>query len=205
VRRLIGLFAVVGLLGGCGGGSTTGGRPYVFHGDSSAKVDTAALRAQKAHAGIADCPRLKPVRPRHNGLPDTTLPCLGGGPSVDLASLRGRPTLVNLWAQYCGPCQQESPVIQRFHQTAGHRVRVVGIDFADPLPGRAIAFAARYHLTYPQLADPDAVLKVPLRAAGIPITLFVRADGRISFTHYGPVTSLTELRSLARRHLGVRT
>jgi thiol-disulfide isomerase/thioredoxin len=112
---------------------------------------------------------------------------------------------VNLWAQYCGPCQQESPVIQRFYEDAGSRVSVIGIDFADPLPSRAIAFAARYHLTYPQLADPDAVLKGPLRAAGIPITLFVRADGSIASTHYGPVTSLRQLRSLVRQHLGVRT
>jgi thiol-disulfide isomerase/thioredoxin len=202
VRRLIVAVAVACLLGGCG--SSRGGHPYVFHdGTSSIRVDTAALRAQKAHAGIAGCPRPKHVSPRPDGLPDATLPCLGGGPSVDLASLRGRPLLVNLWAQYCGPCRQESPVIQQFHQRAGSRVGVIGIDFADSLPSRAIAFAARYHLTYPQLADPDAVLKAPLRAVGIPITLFVRADGRIAATHYGPVTSLIELTSLVRRNLGV--
>ena len=95
-------------------------------------------------------------------------------------------------------------MIQQFYQDAGNQVRVIGIDFADQLPSRAIAFAAQYHLTYPQLADPSAALKVPLRATGIPITLFVRADGRIAFTHYGPLTSSTQLGSLVSRHLGVR-
>jgi cytochrome c biogenesis protein CcmG/thiol:disulfide interchange protein DsbE len=206
MRRGLGVLAGVLLLAGCGSSAGTGMHHYVFHDSSSSvRLDTPALRAQKARAGIAGCPRLPHMRPRGGGLPDATLPCLGGGPSVDLASLRGRPTLLNLWAQYCGPCRQESPVIQQFHRRAGNHVRVLGIDFADQLPSRAIAFAAEYHLTYPQLADPDAVLKAPLRATGIPITLFVRADGRIAFTHYGPMTSLTQLKSLVRRHLGVRT
>jgi len=204
MRRVLGLLAGVLLLAGCGSGAGT--HRYVFHDSSSSvRLDTPALRAQKAKAGIAGCPRLPHARPRGGGLPDATLPCLGGGPSVDLASLRGRPTLINLWAQYCGPCRQESPVIQQFYRDARNQVRVLGIDFADQLPSRAIAFAAQYHLTYPQLADPGAALRAPLRATGIPITLLVRADGRISFTHYGPLTSLTQLRSLVRRHLGVRT
>jgi cytochrome c biogenesis protein CcmG, thiol:disulfide interchange protein DsbE len=203
MRRILGALAGLLLLAGCGPGA--GMHHDVFHASSSIRLDTPALRAQKARAGIAGCPRLPHARPRGGGLPDATLPCLGGGHSVNLASLRGRPTVLNLWAQYCGPCRQESPLIQQFYRQAGHRVRVLGIDFADQLPGRAIAFAAQYHLTYPQLADPDAVLKAPLRATGIPITLFVRADGRIAFTHYGPITSLTQLRALVRRHLGVRT
>jgi cytochrome c biogenesis protein CcmG/thiol:disulfide interchange protein DsbE len=204
MRRVLGVLTGLLLLAGCGSGAGT--HRYVFHDSSSSvRLDTPALRAQKAQAGIAGCPRLPHAPRRGGGLPDATLPCLGGGPSVDLASLRGRPSVINLWAQYCGPCRQESPVIQQFYRHAGNRVRVLGIDFADQLPSRAIAFAAQYHLTYPQLADPNAVLKAPLRATGIPITLFVRADGRVVFTQYGPLTSLTQLRSLVRRHLGVRT
>lgn len=204
MRRILGVLAGVLLLAGCGSGA--GEQRYVFRDSSSSvRLDTPALRAQKSQAGIAGCPRLPRAQPRGGGLPDATLPCLGGGPSVDLASLRGRPTLINVWAQYCGPCRQESPVIQQFYRHAGNRVRVLGIDFADQLPSRAIAFAAEYDLTYPQLADPSAALKASLRVTGIPVTLFVRADGRVVFTHYGPLTSLTQLRSLVRRHLGVRT
>jgi thiol-disulfide isomerase/thioredoxin len=195
------------LVMGCGQGPSSTEKGYVFKSVSSpVQVDTAVLRRQKARAGIATCPTVAAQRPAvEGGLPRATLPCLGGGPSVDLASMRGTPAVINLWAQSCAPCRHESPIIERFHEQAGDAVRVLGIDFQDSLPGKAIAFAAAYHLTYPQLADPDAALKGPMRVAGLPLTVFVKSDGRVAHTEYGPIRSLTELQSLVRTYLGVRT
>ena len=63
------------------------------------KVDTPQLRALKAATHIAPCPTsVAGTEGVPGGLPDMTLPCLGGGRSVDLAGLRG-PLLVNFWAQ----------------------------------------------------------------------------------------------------------
>jgi thiol-disulfide isomerase/thioredoxin len=194
------------LLTACGDSPATARNNYVFNSrHATVQVDTPALRRQKDRAGISTCPtvpRGKPVV--DGGLPPAVLPCLGGGPSVELASLRGQPTVINLWAQSCTPCRRESPILQRFHERAGDKVRVLGIDFQDSLPSLAIGFAAAYHLTYPQLADPDAALKAPLRVAGLPLTLFVTSGGRVARMHFGPVTSFGELETLVRRYLGVR-
>jgi thiol-disulfide isomerase/thioredoxin len=198
---------LLSLVMGCGHSRSSTEKGYIFKSASSpVQVDTAGLRRQKARAGIASCPAVAIQRSAvEGGLPHVTLPCLGGGPPVDLASIRGRPGVINLWAQSCAPCRQESPIIERFHEQAGDVVRVLGIDFQDSLPGKAIAFAAAYHLTYPQLADPDAALKGPLRVAGLPVTVFVKSDGRVAHTEYGPIRSLAELQSLVRTYLGVRT
>jgi thiol-disulfide isomerase/thioredoxin len=167
------------------------------------KVDTPALRAMKAQAGIAACPSgTTGSSAVADGMPDVTLPCLGGGPEVDLAGLRG-PLLVNFWAQTCGPCRTESPLLEQFARAAKGQVGVVGVDFYDPRPGMAIEFAKARGVTYPQLADPDGVSKGPLRIAALPYTFFVAPSGRIAYTQVGPISSPAQLATLVEQHLGV--
>ena len=71
--------------------------------ESNVDFDTPALREAKQAAGVADCAP-GDAKPVDGGLPAITLPCLGGGPDVDLSTLRG-PLVVSLWAQSCGPCR----------------------------------------------------------------------------------------------------
>jgi thiol-disulfide isomerase/thioredoxin len=130
------------------------------------------------------------------------LPCLGGGDFVNLAGL-GSAAVINLWAQYCGPCRTEAPRFQQVHEAADGDVAIIGVDWQDPLPGRAIAFAEEYGLTYPQVADPEAATRAPLRVSGLPVTLFVDADGKVRHAVYGEVESAAELVGLIRTHLGV--
>ena len=207
-RQRLGLSAVtaialVGVVASCSGDAGPHGA-YTFHsGTSAIKVDSPELRALKASAHIEPCPKgTPPSSVVEGGLPALTLPCLGGGRSVDLAGLRG-PLLVNFWAQNCGPCQQESPLLQKLARTAKGSVKVVGVDFIDPQPARAIAFAKSRGLTYPQLADPEEAAKGPLRIAGLPYTFFVDASGSITYTQVGPIHSEDQLATLVREHLGV--
>ncbi len=173
-------------------------------GDPTAASNPQDLAALKRQAGIEPCPRSSAkVDAIDDGLPDVTLSCLGGGREVDLAGLRGRPTVVNLWAQWCGPCRSEVPLFQRLHEQAGARVRVIGIDFDDPQAGEAIAFAGDLGMTYPQLADPDTLLKGSVGVPGLPVTLFVAADGTIAGRQIGPVDSYDQLTRLVSDDLGV--
>ena len=199
--------ALAPLAGATGCGGSEPATSYVFHPDASpVKVDTPALRAQKAAARIQDCPRSDAgAAPVSDGLPDLTLPCLGGGRDVHLAGVRGIPTVLNFWAQTCGPCRTESPILQRFSVAAGDRVRVVGIDWQDSQPDQALAFADQLGLTYPQVADPDAATRRPLNIAGLPVSLFVDAHGRVVHAEYGAITSLSQLSDLASRYLDVDT
>jgi thiol-disulfide isomerase/thioredoxin len=196
MRRLLPavLAAAVLVLAGCDTDDVTP------PGRSSIDVDTPALAELKQQTDIADC---APGTASDAGLPDLTLPCLGGGPDVDLASLKG-PLIVNLWASNCGPCRQEMPAIQDFHERYGDRVGVLGVDYQDAQPAAALELARRSGVTYPLVADPggDLNANAPLPVIrGIPLFVFVTADGDVSAVP-GGIDSAGELVDLAREHLG---
>ncbi len=186
------LGAVLGVLAvaGCGAAAP------VRHG-SGVQVDTVELRAIKHDAGIATC-RPGTGAEVAGGLPPITLPCLGGGPDVDLARLRG-PLVINLWAQWCGPCRAELPRYQAFARKYAGKVGVLGIDYQDTQPQWALQLAQRSGVTYPLLADPDGKLRV----RGLPKILMVDSRGKVVYDEYGEISSVGQLERLVARHLGV--
>ncbi|MGH3506640.1 MAG: TlpA family protein disulfide reductase [Nocardioidaceae bacterium] len=200
-----GAAALLALAAGCGDASIDSAATYTFDpGSASVDVDTPELREAKAAAGIAPCPVSDlDAAAVDRGVPALVLPCLGGGEAVNLAGL-GTPAVLNLWAQYCGPCRSEAPRFQDFYEAARGKVAVIGVDWQEPQPGRAIAFADELGLTYPQLADPEAATRAPLRINALPVTVFVDSTGTIDFIHHGEVESTQDLAELVDEHLGVR-
>jgi thiol-disulfide isomerase/thioredoxin len=169
-----------------------------------APESTVNLAAMKKAAGIAECPASdSKVAPVPSGLPDVVLPCLGGGRQVRLAGLRGKPMMINVWAQWCGPCREEAPYLAEVAKENTSDLMIVGIDHDDPRPELAIEFAQLSTWKYPQLADPDVVLRSELQISGPPQTFFVRPDGTIADRHAGPFNSAEEIRDLVHKHLGV--
>lgn len=199
MRRLGVLVAIVALLlGGC---TATPSEPPT---PSFTPVDPAAVVAARKQAGIADCPKSSATVPaRSDGLPDLTLDCLGGDSTVRLAGLRGKPMLVNVWAQWCPPCREESPYLRQFAKASKGKVFMLGIDYNDPRPELAVEFAGLVGWKYPQLADPERRLSTKMSVPGLPTTLFVDADGKVVHTVAGKLQSYDELIQLTRDKLGV--
>jgi thiol-disulfide isomerase/thioredoxin len=138
--------------------------------------------------------------PVGDGMPDVSLPCLGGGPDIRLADLRG-PLVVNVWAQWCGPCRDEAPYLAKLAKSG--KVRMLGIDYADPRPELAVRFATDEGLAYPHLVDQDKAIQSPLKVGGPPLTAFVNQDGVVVFVHRGVLTSQQQLDQLVKDKLGV--
>jgi len=111
-------------------------------------------------------------------------------PAVTLASLRGKPALINFWASWCHPCQEEAPRLQRFAASLGGRGRLVGIDYGDNV-GDARAFIRRYKWTFPVLRDGNDTTGAAYNIPGLPTTAVLDAQGRIVKTLIGPQTQRT--------------
>lgn len=149
---------------------------------------------------LAACPRTPTKPPVGDGLPDVSLPCLGNGPDIRLADLRG-PLVINVWAQWCGPCRDEAPYLAALAKK--DKVRMLGIDYADPRPELARTFATENGLAYPHLVDQDKAIQGGLRVGGPPLTAFVDKDGVVVYVHRGVLTSQQQLDQLVKDKLGV--
>ena len=144
--------------------------------------DDAQLLQLKQSAGIADCPA---GQTSDGGLPDKTLQCLGGGRAVDLSTLKG-PVLINFWASTCGPCRDEMPALEQFHQKYGDRLPVLGVDTQDTIAKIALQTAQIRGVTYPLLADPSGALQgTPLTYHFLPTTYLLKPDGTITHVSTG--------------------
>jgi cytochrome c biogenesis protein CcmG, thiol:disulfide interchange protein DsbE len=118
------------------------------------------------------------------------------GPAVDLASLRGRPALINFWASWCGPCKQEAPELERLARRLHGEARLVGVDWNDTT-ANATAFIRAHGLTYPNLRDGSSQVGNAFGLTGLPTTFVIDSQGRVVRTLRGPQTGATLREGLA--------
>lgn len=197
LRPALAALAAGVLLAGCSGGESP-----IVPDPPRIDVDAQELREAKAEAGIEDCVP-GDAEPVEGGLPEIVLPCFGGGPDVDLSTLRG-PLVVNLWASWCGPCRRELPVLQDFYDQHGEQVPVLGVDFQDPATGLAMELLAERGVTYPSVADTGGELAATaLRITAMPTTVLVAEDGTVAQVLPLELETVEELEELVAEHLGV--
>jgi cytochrome c biogenesis protein CcmG, thiol:disulfide interchange protein DsbE len=128
--------------------------------------------------------------------PAFSLPVLGhSGQQVSLAGYAGRPLIVNFFASWCEPCQQETPLLARFYRTEHGKVAIVGLDENDVL-GSATSFTRKEGVSYPVGFDPGVIAASAYGVAALPQTFFLNAKHRIVDRVFGAVT-------LADLHRGI--
>lgn len=105
------------------------------------------------------------------------------GGELALATLKGRPLVLNFWATWCPPCVKEMPELDRFARTFAHqgwRVAGIAIDSLEPVR----AFLQKTPVSFPiGLAGPagtSLVRALGNPAGGLPFTLVFDSTGRIA-------------------------
>jgi cytochrome c biogenesis protein CcmG/thiol:disulfide interchange protein DsbE len=117
-------------------------------------------------------------------------------PKTSLATLRGKPALVNFWASWCEPCKEESPAIERLWRGLHGSAGVVGVDYSDG-DAHARAFIRAHHLSYPMLSDPEGIYGPRFGISGLPTTFVLDSRGQIVETLRGPQTEADLRRALS--------
>jgi thiol-disulfide isomerase/thioredoxin len=110
-----------------------------------------------------------------SALPDFTLTDPAGAKLV-LASLKGKPVLINLWATWCAPCVAELPTLDKL--AASGAVRVVAVSQDAAPPQKIAAFLKDKGLTrLPAWLDPDNDLSFHYNTGTLPTTVLYDSTG----------------------------
>jgi cytochrome c biogenesis protein CcmG/thiol:disulfide interchange protein DsbE len=108
-------------------------------------------------------------------------------PALDTGAIKGKLTLVNVWASWCVPCRQEHPIILGLAQDP--RINVVGINYKDRNDA-ALAFLGELGNPFRAIGiDPRGVAAIDWGVYGIPESFLVGEDGTILYKQVGPFTN----------------
>ncbi|HUP04203.1 MAG TPA: TlpA disulfide reductase family protein [Bryobacteraceae bacterium] len=103
------------------------------------------------------------------------------GHKVRLRDLRGKPVLLNFWATWCGPCNDEMPSLAAIEKQYSGRVAFIGASLDDSkTESKIAAFLTRYNVDFPiwHGATADDLDRLKLGNA-VPATAFLDEQGRI--------------------------
>jgi cytochrome c biogenesis protein CcmG/thiol:disulfide interchange protein DsbE len=120
--------------------------------------------------------------------PGFTLAALGqAAKKVSLSQYQGKPVIVNFWASWCGPCQQETPLLARWYKQQHGHVVLLGLDENDSVAS-ALSFARAKGVTYPIGFDPNVTVASAYGVDGLPQTFFLNAKHHIVYHILGAAT-----------------
>jgi thiol-disulfide isomerase/thioredoxin len=154
-------------LSACGGGGTSGGGGKTGFVTNTGGISTVA----------------KADRRSVNDLSGETLE----GKKLDVADLKGKIVVLNVWGSWCGPCLAEAPHFAKVaRETAADGVAFVGINTRDVEKSNAIKFEQDFDIPYPSLYDPAGKLLVygfpkgTLNPQAVPSTIVLDRAGKIA-------------------------
>ena len=134
-------------------------------------------------------------------IPDFTLPLFSGyeyagRAEIKLSELRGKVVVLNFWASWCKPCEQEAAELQQaweYYQPT-EQVVFLGVDYVDTEP-EARVYLQKYGISYPNGPDMGTRISQLFRTTGVPETYFIDQSGVLRYVQVGPFSSLAQIQA----------
>jgi cytochrome c biogenesis protein CcmG/thiol:disulfide interchange protein DsbE len=135
-------------------------------------------------------------------IPDFTLSFFDGykykdKSEVKLSELKGKVIVVNFWASWCKPCEQEAAEMEAAWRTyeQGDQVIFIGADYVDTEP-EARGYLKKFNITYPNGPDLGTRISQMFRIQGVPETYFIDQTGKLVYAQIGPFASESEIHAI---------
>jgi cytochrome c biogenesis protein CcmG/thiol:disulfide interchange protein DsbE len=118
--------------------------------------------------------------------PGFSLLILGGDASLSLESLRGKVVLLNFWATWCKPCEDEMPAMENLYRAIGpQEFELIAVSVDDD-PRVVEEFRARLGLTFPILLDPQKRVADAYQSHRFPESYLIDREGVLVARYIGP-------------------
>lgn len=102
------------------------------------------------------------------------------GSKFELASMRDKVVLLNVWATWCGPCRFEIPELEILHKKYAQRgFAVVGVSVDEGGPQAVREFIDEQKVTYPIALDPEGKLASVFQTSVLPTSVLIDRQGKI--------------------------
>ena len=133
---------------------------------------------------------------------DFTLPLFSGyeyeaKSEVHLEDFRGKIVVINFWASWCKPCEQEAAELQQAWEEYEPTGQVVflGVDYVDTEPDARV-YLKKFGITFPNGPDLATRISQYFRIKGVPETYFIDREGVLQYVQVGPFTSISQIRNI---------
>jgi cytochrome c biogenesis protein CcmG/thiol:disulfide interchange protein DsbE len=118
------------------------------------------------------------------------------GKQIASQDLRGKVVVLNFWASWCKPCEQEAADLEtawRYYQPGGEVV-FLGVAYTDT-PTESQKYLSKFGITYPNGDDLRTLISDAYRIRGVPETFIIGRDGKIARIQIGPYMSLSQIQA----------
>lgn len=120
-----------------------------------------------------------------------------GKKEISIADLKGKVVVLNFWASWCIPCEQEAAPLEaawKYYSDSG-KVVFIGVDYVDTEP-EALSYLTKFGVSYPNAPDLQTRISPLFRISGVPETYVVDQNGKLAASKIGPFTTEAEIRAL---------
>lgn len=118
------------------------------------------------------------------------------GEEIKFSDLKGKVVVLNFWASWCKPCEEEAADLEaawRFYQPRGDVV-FLGVDYVDTEP-EALAYLEKFDVTYPNGPDLRTRISQAFRIKGVPETYIIDQQGLLQSMQISPYPSLSYIKA----------
>ncbi|MBA6412790.1 TlpA family protein disulfide reductase [Parahaliea sp. F7430] len=110
-------------------------------------------------------------------------------------SLRGQWVFINYWAQWCKPCIEEIPELNRLNSEHDH-ITVLGVNYDGASAEQLAEQEAALGITFQTLSEDPAAQLGTTRPVVLPTTLVLNPQGELLHTLVGPQTEASLLAAI---------